>query len=82
MNEYLKSVKVKEYDHYRKDRQRRHSHSCVTVTESTSAHACPKAYRMNEHREETKAMSTKHTFLILDILAENPTVAQEFSPSS
>lgn len=27
-------------------------------------------------------MSTKHTFLVLDILAKNPTMVQEFSPSS
>lgn len=63
-------------------RQRRHVQSCVTVTESTWTSVCPKADRVNEHREATRAMSTEHTFLVLDILAENPTMAQEFSPYS
>lgn len=37
---------------------------------------------MNEYTEETKAMLFKHTFVIVDILAEKPTEAQEFSISS
>lgn len=37
---------------------------------------------MNEYSEEIKAMLTKHVFIILDILAEKPSKAQEFSISS
>lgn len=60
--------------------KRRNRHiSYITVTESIYTQICTKVYEINEHSEETKAMLTKHILVILDILAEKPKEAQEFS---
>lgn len=63
--------------------KRRNGHSSyIGITDRKSAYTSTEVYGLNEHRVETKPMLLEHTFIILDILAEKPKKAHEFSVSS